>query len=310
MNMKILILTVVLSVVQTSVPVPRQASNNPASASGKVQKKAKDKDTPPSPTPPPINQDQPCAAEGNTNQQGCNNAEHPIAITKLPPVAIIPAKRDWVDWGLWVFNALLVVVGGFQIWLLIRQLKIINRQADIAQNQENQMASAGQQTERIIAQMKDTTVRQLRAYVGVSKIFLNLAVNTHPIANVEIQNFGQTPAYEVRQTCRIDVNQYPPVTPLADITDEEGSVSLIPPGIKQTGIVALKKPLPSGTVIGTQTVTIYARGIITYKDAFGEKRRTTYRFIYGGPVTPTLVKSPTGTRLGAMIPDTSGNDAT
>ena len=69
------------------------------------------------------------------------------------------------------FTGYLVVVGVLQALVLGFTAWLIKRQAD-------QMVEAGRQTERIIAQMKDTTVRQLRAYVGVAKIFLNLTDET------------------------------------------------------------------------------------------------------------------------------------
>jgi hypothetical protein len=296
-----------LSVVQASSPVPGKTPDNPTSTGSEVQDQTKDKNTNPGPTTTAVSQDQPQGHDAHGSEQNSNDAEQPVTVSKLPPVSI---TKDWTDRFYWLFSGLLVVIGGLQIWLLVRQLNTINRQADIAHNQEVQMVQAGLQTERIIAQMKDTTVRQLRAYVGVSKVLLNLTDSTLPEGQVEVQNFGQTPAYKVRQSAIININSYPPVSPLTSTPfDAEGSISLIPPGIKQLSVVPFKQKLPAGILIGTPENTIYVHGRITYEDAFGQERYATFRFFYGGPIKPTQIKSPNGLIFGGMHPDTTGNNA-
>src|ERR1700733_4903370 len=148
-----------LSVVQASSPIPGKTPNNSTSTGSEVQDKTQDKNTNTEPTTPAVSQDQPQGHDAHGSEQNSNNAEQPVTVSKLPPVSI---TKDWTDRFYWLFSGLLVVIGGLQIWLLVRQLNTINRQADIAHNQEVQMVQAGLQTERIIAQMKDTTVRQLR----------------------------------------------------------------------------------------------------------------------------------------------------
>lgn len=54
-----------------------------------------------------------------------------MKISEVPPVSVLPAKRDWADWSYLGFNFLLVVVGSLQVWLLLRTWKTIDRQADI-----------------------------------------------------------------------------------------------------------------------------------------------------------------------------------
>jgi hypothetical protein len=305
--MNVIIFAVLLSVAQTTAPVPRQAPNNPASTSGNVQKKTKDKDTPTNPTPPPINQDQPKTPDGDAKQQGNDNAEHSVAVSKLPPVSV---TKDWTDRFYWAFSGLLVVIGGFQIWLLNRQLNTINRQADIAKNQETQMIQAGLQTERIIAQMKDTALRELRAYVGISKIKLDISDESLPTGAVEIQNFGRTPAYKVQHWTGIGIQSYPLTVHLPPSPATSFSVAVLHPNVKNVGAVTLKKNLPKGTPIGTPQLTIYVYGEVTYEDAFGNERHTKFRFFYGGsePVF-TYQDSPSGPLYGAMRPDTEGNEA-
>ena len=98
-------------------------------------------------------------------------------------MTVLPSKRDWFDRLYWGFGALLALTSILQIILLFKTIGIYGQQRD-------QMIQAGQQTEQIIAQMKDTAIRDLRAYVGVSKIKLDISDPGQPVGLVEIQNFG------------------------------------------------------------------------------------------------------------------------
>jgi hypothetical protein len=207
------------------------------------------------------------------------------------------------------FTGGLVLVGLLQTIVLGFTLSTINRQAEIAERQEGQMAQAGQQTERIISQMKDTAQRQLRAYMGVSKIFLNLAIPTIPQGSVEVKNFGQTPAYKVRQWIGITMGRYPLTSPLQKSPHIQASVAVVSPGVSHASVVSLKKAVPENVVIGTLETTVYVYGEVIYEDAFGEERHTEYRFIYGGPESVSHTKAPSGALLGVMKPDVNGNEA-
>jgi len=238
--------------------------------------------------------------------QNLGDKQQSVRVTDFPPLSV---PKSWTDYTYWFFSLCLVVVGGLQIWLLNETLKTINRQADIAENQKTLMAQAGEQTERIIAQMKETTVRELRAYIGVSKVYLSLEVPTIPRGIVEVENFGRTPAYKVKQWIGIALNPYPPTSEFPESTHTQASVSIISPGVKNTSLVALKKHLPPGVTVGTPEITVYVFGEITYEDAFKQERKTAYRFIYGGPEGGKSFRNTNGVLLGTMNPDRTGNDA-
>jgi hypothetical protein len=230
-----------------------------------------------------------------------------VRITELPPVLV---DHEKIDWQLWLFNGLLVIVGFLQVLLLKKTLTTINRQADIADNQKTLMEQAGQQTERIIAQMKDTAQRELRAYMGISKIYLNLDVPSLPKANVEIKNFGETPAYKVHQWVGIMPHAHPLTVPLIKSPDaQKGSSAVVQSGVPQSQIVGLKKQLPLDITFGPAGVTLYVYGEITYEDIFGVERHTKFQFIYGGPEPPVVLRDANGILQGAMSPDMSGNEA-
>src|SRR5207253_2247479 len=56
------------------------------------------------------------------------DTQQAIRVRELPRVSI---TKDWSDWGIWAFNGLLVLVGGFQLLVLWRQAKIMKAQAEI-----------------------------------------------------------------------------------------------------------------------------------------------------------------------------------
>jgi hypothetical protein len=131
-TMKLIVLAVVLAVVQTSPPVPRKASNNSAGTGNKVQDQSRTENNP---TPPNavVNGDmQGQPSNWDATKHDGDNTEHSIRVRELPPVSIM---KDWADWAVWIFSALLVIVGGLQVWLLRGTLRAIQRQADQMEGQ-------------------------------------------------------------------------------------------------------------------------------------------------------------------------------
>jgi hypothetical protein len=126
------IAAVLLTVVQTIPPTPRQATNNSAKAAAHVQAKSQTNQTPSENAPSPAKADGNGESQSNSSQQHADKTEHTIGISKLPPVSV---TKDWADWGVWVFSFLLVVVGFLQIWLLWGTLGAIRRQVDATNNQ-------------------------------------------------------------------------------------------------------------------------------------------------------------------------------
>jgi hypothetical protein len=157
-----------------------------------------------------------------------------VAVSKFPSVS---TDRDWVDYGLLVFNFGLVLIGFFGVRAAVRTLRAIQKQAALTETQiqdartssENSakdvqasiaeavrsarameavaesMASnvkSVQQSIAISRQIADTqklaTILQSRAYLSV---FFNTAVfqdaNRIFEASAVLKNHGNTPAYDV-----------------------------------------------------------------------------------------------------------------
>jgi hypothetical protein len=122
-------LTVLLAVTQASPPVPRKATDNPAQTVAQVKSKSASSQAEPSPATATVK----TASDGPTKTdsgQYPEDTQHTVGISKLPPVTVTPTKRDWADWAYWGFNCLLAVTGGFQVYLLFRTLRAVNRQAE------------------------------------------------------------------------------------------------------------------------------------------------------------------------------------
>lgn len=243
------------------------------------------------------------SAQTTNNQRNQISEDQRIKVTEVPTIHINTDWRDDVNVGV---SVLLVIVGFLQVVVLLRQ-------AAIADRQELQMEDAGRKTDAIIAQMKDAAQKELRAYLHVSKIFLNLDDPALPIGCVEVQNFGQTPAYSVRQWAVIAPNQFPlhPATQWPTPTDD-GSVAVMPPhAFPHSHYVSLKKPLaPDHIFTGSKPWVIYVYGEIAYQDIFKETRNTKFRYFFGGGSEASVIQTTEdGHKRGIMKPYPEGNEA-
>jgi hypothetical protein len=150
--------------------------------------------------------------------------------------------------------------------------------------------------------MRDSSERQLRAYVGISVGYIDFK-NRIPIAYVKFKNAGQTPAYDVRTWIHTWYERHPLTVnlPVPDDGFERGK-SIIHPGGHESISSPPKNPICADHFgfVGTEEWTIYVYGEIQYRDAFGKQRYTKYRLIYGGPE---------GGSSGRLCADTEGNEA-
>jgi hypothetical protein len=183
------ILGVFLAAIQTASPTPRETSDHPAGASGGAQHNSQTNQSPAHNEPPVPQPIQSVNKQYDGSTKAGEDKPQPIAIREFPPVSIM---KDWADKSYWAFSGLLVLVGGFQVWLLWRTLGAISKQTT--------------QLERQVQASHDG----LRAWIGievrenqftvdfnatlmykVSEVF-----NPSPPRFVwEIKNHGQTPAF-------------------------------------------------------------------------------------------------------------------
>jgi hypothetical protein len=223
--MKLLILLVLLVFPQTSQLVPRKTANSAAQTSANVKNESAPNQVSASPTPPPLNTDSDRTPQRNSGDEHQENAEQTVRISKLPPVSVEATRRDWADWGTWVFNLLLVAVGILQVALLCLTLRVVRIQAREMKRQRGwmrkQWGEMSQQTVSLRDYVDETkkiavaTINAAKAAEQSSSIAAGMAIpklaidefaagNTgaaslpamlqFPNIRLVVKNYGQTPA--------------------------------------------------------------------------------------------------------------------
>jgi hypothetical protein len=218
-----------------------------------------------------------------------------------------------------IFTGLLVIAAFLQAGIFYwqgrvfrRTLNAINRQAEISQQQVAQMIEAGKQTDRIITSMDDTAIKELRAYVCVSKAYIAFVHERAPEIQVHIKNCGKTPAYDIRTWIGVGLGQYPVeasyLKPPPRGMGMSGSV--LGPGDEPQGMVFFHPVIPEEqmAILGTPELTLFAFGEISYKDAFGKRHMTKYRLMFGGE-EPCILRDENGIATAFLRSDTEGNEA-
>ncbi len=160
--------------------------------------------------------------------------------------------------------------------------------------------------------LQNSAKKQLRAYVGVSESGLKLDPPNIPEGQVNIKNYGQTPAYKVRHWIGIGVLPHPLVSKLPEPPGGlQLSISILSPGGHHTLVVPVKTPIRASDLSSLYTPehTLYVYGHIVYEDIFGEEWSTDYRFFCGGSDGLRTKKDSRGVLMGLMQADSKGNNA-
>jgi hypothetical protein len=128
-----------------------------------------------------------------------------------------------------------------------------------------------------------TSRAQLRAYVYVESAQISLVAGAAPKTQVNIKNYGQTPAYKFRLLAGIAGGQsfetLPPAT-----GDSRGILGVLAPSgtfqwfMEAPGILTQ----PDFDLLATGAATLFVYGEVTYEDAFGKPHRLKFRTMVGG----------------------------
>jgi hypothetical protein len=141
------------------------------------------------------------------------------------------------------------------------------------------VAAAATTASAIIA--SSTARRQLRAYIGVENHSVDkLAVGIHTCVKITITNFGQTPAYDVRNANDLLVA---PIEQREFDTTKSSGGRVLNPGDKIIMSSLCDDVLSAADTekFAGNTHRMFSVGVITYRDTFGKKHTYTYRFEYG-----------------------------
>lgn len=192
-----------------------------------------------------------------------------------------PELPKWTDevqaWSAAVVALLtlvLLVVSGFQFRFLIRSTRATERAANAAR------AS--------VDLTRETAERQLRAYVGTSRIYFRSFTPEAPVSvAVEIRNFGATPVHDYRTDLWLEVHPHPVPWPGAFVGTEAAATNRtdsLMPGNESVAICELPQGIPADLHAGIrgETFALYLCGTISYRDVFGKKQQTGVRKIAHG----------------------------
>ena len=155
---------VIFTALVALAPVPGQSVESSAQVAGKGQGQGNHAAT--TPTPSLVEKPKQLgASDPHSGQIVSEDKEHSVKLTSLPPVTITDKpKMFWdhaLDWGPWVANFLLVIVGTLQVWLLWKTWQKIGKQAELTGGQLVEM--------RAQAQIMDAQAGHMASQVGLMK---------------------------------------------------------------------------------------------------------------------------------------------
>lgn len=163
-------------------------------------------------------------------------------------------------------------------------------------------------TRDLVHDAEKTAERQLRAYLSVTGVIItNLEIGKRPVAQITLNNAGQTPANHVhRWADPIVLNDIPApnYVPIVMPTYTENSGTPVAPGGSYYITAFFDRELTDleMNAIKSKRYAMYVKGIVTYSDIFNVKRTTRFYASFGGPGTGT-------NDTGAMAPMDEGNEA-
>ena len=230
------VVAVILLLTQAAAPTSTETSSSSVNATHAINTQSHDKKTDTTPLVPSIDTAKTPGLNAHGETQGPDTKQQSVKVMEFPTLSI---RRDRIDWGLWVFNALLVVVGASQAWFLWRTLQAIKRQANSAAKE---------------------VVLLNRAYLTVDNWMEHGAEEG---IQFRIYNPSKTAA-------RIEEIEY---TIERRITTQRHGFMLTPKESQWIGIG--HNELPEINVMG-QAQGFHVRGRITYRDIFKKERHRTF----------------------------------
>jgi len=210
----LVIFVVLFAVLPTSKPVPRQASASSSQTANDSQEQSQNDQSRPNPLPSSVSgvirkgEGKPPSTQRNSGEETPENKEQKVQLTKLPPLVISKDAKGILDhiydWGPWVFNFALVVVGFLQVFYLGRTLKQIRTQAKHMGDQtpilRDSVAAARKSADAALKQA-NVILEAERAWVIESVQFLDEIPYRHPpdasvmTAKVTLKNIGKQAAF-------------------------------------------------------------------------------------------------------------------
>jgi hypothetical protein len=221
-------------------------------------------------------------------------------------VTVATPKRDWADWGYWIFSLLLVAVGGFQVFLLWRTLRAIKRQADIMDAQKGILQESVKAAE---ANAKSAEANAIAAKEGAQAASRNVEMfisKERARLRVEVKPFDIADKVVETHLVKFVITMHGNSS--AFITDSGASAYFLPKdaihveGVSEAVMFSIRDLpstiSPNTTPINTCSfifidkdtnafilpeiengrLVIGIRGFIKYRDVFDKSRETRFRY--------------------------------
>lgn len=177
----------------------------------------------------------------------------------------------------------LLLVAAAQAWMFWRQLRIMSDGLRDTKQAADAASMSARATQESVGLAADTAERQLRAYVLLLEISLDVTRDIPlPQAGtasytLSIKNFGLTPAYDVSVAARIRLHPRESGEFIAANIPGEPRGTLPPGGITYVNLQG-DSGAEMAMMIRRDEFAIYLFGRIDYVDTFGVKRYSEFRF--------------------------------
>ena len=165
---RLAILGMLLTVAMAPSPMPGQTVKAAAQGGAKGENQSQGKQGTPAPASALVNNPiQSGSAKPNGQPVAGEDKEQTVTIRGLPPVALADKRKTFwdhvLDWGPWIFNFGLVIVGALQVVLLKRTWKTIDRQANIMDTQAKDAKESSAQTFAVFKEQTDNLLISAKA---------------------------------------------------------------------------------------------------------------------------------------------------
>jgi hypothetical protein len=225
--------------------------------------------------------------------------EYKLTVREIPAVTV---RKDWVDWGVWVFSALLVVVGFLQWSVLKTQANLLEEHAEHLEN----LAISARDNAKAARDNAQAIINSERAWIIVSPLDDCPAIGFIPepgdevgppgrearnVFSASVKNSGNTPAriielrVKYKQVSRlVDIPKKPDYEPRLPSDDEvllvkDDSISAF--AFLEPNIILSKGEMER---VVRQESFLYAYGIAIYEDSFRQRHETRFGYIYHMPL--------------------------
>jgi len=165
-------------------------------------------------------------------------------------------------------------------------------------------------TKRVAQEAKNSSERQLRAYVEAptgNPLLREWLNGILPVVQVNFRNVGETPAYDMTSALRLEVLDFPYTGTFGPPEQTRGGPAVVNPGQGRFISCATDQPVSNAvrqdierTAVEAGSKALYLWGWVHFLDAFGKRQSVNFRLCFRGQFV----------RAAPWIYCDEGNDAT